>query len=89
MDIKKAVALAYGDNTNALKITASGKDKIAFEIIQKAKQYNIPMFQNKDIVDSLINLNIDDEVNTESNLCVAKILLWLNDVENNAQLSRI
>ncbi len=89
MDIKKAVALAYGDNTNALKITASGKDKIAFEIIQKAKQYNIPMFQNKDIVDSLINLNIDDEVNTESNLCVAKILLWLNDIENNAQLSRI
>lgn len=89
MDIKKAVALAYGDNINALKITASGKDKIAFEIIQKAKQYNIPMFQNKDIVDSLINLNIDDEVNTESNLCVAKILLWLNDIENNAQLSRI
>lgn len=89
MDIKKAVALAYGDNTNALKITASGKDKIAFEIIQKAKQYNIPMFQNKDIVDSLINLNIDDEVNTESNLCVAKILLWLNDIENNAQLSKI
>lgn len=89
MDIKKAVALAYGDNTNALKITASGKDKIAFEIIQKAKQYNIPMFQNKDIVDSLINLNIDDEVKTESNLCVAKILLWLNDIENNAQLSRI
>lgn len=89
MDIKKAVALAYGDNTNALKITASGKDKIAFEIIQKAKQYNIPMFQNKDIIDSLINLNIDDEVNTESNLCVAKILLWLNDIENNAQLSRI
>lgn len=89
MDIKKAVALAYGDNTEALKVMASGKDKIAFEIIQKAKQYNIPMFQNKEIVDSIINCDIDDEIDVESHMCVAKILLWLNDIENNAQLSKI
>ncbi len=88
MDIKKAVALAYGDNTSTFKIAASGKDKIAFEIIQKAKEYNIPIFQNKEIVDSIISLNIDDILSTESYLCVAKILLWLNDIENNAQLSK-
>ena len=87
MDIKKAVALAYGEKTIAPKVVASGRDKVAFEIIKKAKEYNIPMFQNKDLVDSLINLNIDDEIDEESSLCVAKILLWLNDIENSAQLS--
>ena len=88
MDIKKAVALAYGENINVPKVVASGKEKIAFEIIKKAKEYNIPMFQNKELVDSLINLNIDDEINEESYLGVAKILIWLNDIENNAQLSK-
>lgn len=88
MDIKKAVALAYGDNDNVPKVIASGRDKIAFKIIQKAKEHNIPMFQNKELVDSLINIDIDSEINEESYLGVAKILVWLSNIENNSQLSK-
>lgn len=87
-NIKKAVALLYGEQTPVPKITAAGKEKFAFAIIQKAEEYNIPIFKNKELVDSLINLDIDDEINPDSYLAVAKILIWLNDTENKMQLSR-
>ncbi|RAX54680.1 hypothetical protein CCY99_02650 [Helicobacter sp. 16-1353] len=85
---KKAVALLYGEQTPIPKITATGKDRFAFAIIQKAKEYNIPIFQNKELVDSLINLDVNDEIDVDSYLAVAKILIWLNDNENKMQLSK-
>lgn len=88
MNTKKAVVLAYGENISIPKVVASGREKIAFEIIKKAKEYNIPMFQNKELVDSLINFDIGDEINEESYHCVEQILIWLNNIENNAQLSK-
>lgn len=84
---KKAAALAYGWDENIPKVVASGKDKIALSIINKAKELNIPIFQNKELVDSLIKLDINNDINKETYLAVAKILSWLNKNEERYKLS--
>ena len=86
-DVKKAVALAYGENYNAPIVVANGKEKMALRLIQKAKEFNIPIFKNKQLVESLINLDINEEINEESYLAVAKILSWLQYSESKAFLS--
>jgi len=60
---QKAVALAYEQNKQrAPKVIAKGEGFIAEKIIQKAKEYDIPLFQSKALVDSLINLELDEEI---------------------------
>lgn len=86
-DIKKAAALSYHEDSPS-RILAVGREKFAFAIIQKAKEYNIPIFQNKELVDSLVKLDENDTIDTESCLVIAKILQWLSDTENNVQLSK-
>lgn len=83
----KAVALAYNKHLLAPKIVAKGKEKMARILIQKALDLDIPIFQNDALVDLLINLNVDDFISEDYYLAVAKILLWLNENEQNAQLS--
>lgn len=86
-DSTKAVALAYHKHLNAPKVIAKGKEKLARMLIQKALELEIPIFQNATLVNMLINLDVDDFINEESYLAVAKILLWLDENEKNAQLS--
>lgn len=83
----KAVALAYNEHLQAPKVVAKGKEEIARILIQKALDLDIPIFQNAMLVDLLINIEVDDFISEESYLAVAKILLWLNENEENAQLS--
>ena len=83
----KAVALAYNKHLSAPKVVASGKDRFAAILIQKALEFDIPIFQNKELVDLLINIEVDDFINEESYLAVAKIFVWLNENEKKAQLS--
>lgn len=87
MNIKKAIALAYGYNETAPKVVASGYDKSALLIMEKAKRLDIPIFQNKELVESLITLNLDDEIDEKDYLSVAKILIWLSNNENRSKLS--
>ena len=86
-DIKKAIALAYGYGENIPKIVASGYNQSALLIIEKAKKFDIPIFKNKELVESLIKLDLDDEIGEEDYLAVAKILTWLSNNENKSKLS--
>ncbi|MDE6886603.1 MAG: EscU/YscU/HrcU family type III secretion system export apparatus switch protein [Helicobacteraceae bacterium] len=87
-EISKAVALAYGGEIQTPKVVASGKDKMALLLVQRAKEFNVPIFQNKELVDLLINLEIDEEIGEDSYLAVARILIWLNENELKTQLSK-
>jgi len=78
MKINKAVALKYdSDEDNAPKILASGKGKVADKIIQKAKEYDLTLFANKELVDSLINLDIDTEIPPQLYQAVVEVFIWL------------
>lgn len=86
--MKKAVALAYNQAIhNAPQIIASGKGAIAQSIISKAKEYNIPLFQNQVLVDSLLKFEVDEEVPSELYSALVEVFIWLNECEKKAQLS--
>lgn len=85
---QKAVALAYEQNEHrAPKVLAKGEGLIAQKIIEKAKEYDIPLFQSKALVDSLIHLEIDEEIPPELYKAVVEVFIWLYKTESKAQMS--
>ncbi|MGP3779675.1 EscU/YscU/HrcU family type III secretion system export apparatus switch protein [Halanaerobium saccharolyticum] len=82
-ETKKTVALKYNQNTDrAPKIIASGKGSIAEMIIKKARQENIPIREDKDVVQVLAELNIGDEIPEELYTVIAEILSFFYDLED-------
>ena len=85
---QKAVALAYEQNKHrAPKVLAKGEGLIAQKIIEKAKEYDIPLFQSKALVDSLIHLEIDEEIPPELYKAVVVLFIWLYKTEQKTQIS--
>lgn len=81
--LKKTVALKY-DHTkdDAPKIIASGKGSLAEKILKKAKEKNIPIKENKDVVQVLAELNVGDEIPEELYTIIAEILSFFYDLED-------
>ena len=83
----KAVALKYKAYEDlAPKIIAKGKGEIAKKIIQKAKEFDVPLFQNELLVDSLLKIN-SDEIPPQLYEAVAEVFVWLYNLEKKATLS--
>ncbi|MCE3037743.1 EscU/YscU/HrcU family type III secretion system export apparatus switch protein [Helicobacter anatolicus] len=86
--MKKAAALAYNTlQDSAPRVIASGKGAIAQQIIQKAKEYNLPLFSNAALVESLINIDINSEIPVELYNGVVEVFVWLDQCEKKAQIS--
>lgn len=86
--MKKAAALAYNQAIhNAPQVVASGKGAIAQSIISKAKEFNIPLFQNQVLVDSLLKFEVDEEVSSDLYSVLVEVFIWLHECEKKAQLS--
>jgi flagellar biosynthesis protein len=84
----KAAALQYLKNSQtAPKLLAKGKGELANRIIQKANDFNIPIFENELLVDSLINLEIGDEIPPRLYSAVVDIFVWLIKTEGKSQKS--
>lgn len=86
--MQKAAALAYNpDQNNAPKVLASGKGAIAEKIIAKAKEFDVPLFANEELVNLLLQVELDSEIPTELYEAIVGVFVWLNRVEKYAQLS--
>jgi len=84
----KAVALKYkAYEDNAPKIVAKGKGEIAMKILQKAKEFDIPVFQNELLVENLLKIE-NEEIPPKLYEAVAEVFVWLYNIEKRAQLSR-
>ncbi len=78
MKSSKAAALKYDPSQNrAPKVLASGKGKVANAIIAKAKEYDIPLFANEALVESLVGLEIESEIPAELYQAVVEVFVWL------------
>ncbi len=76
--IKKAVALGYNkERDNAPKILASGKGELANNIIQVAKEHNIPIKEDKDLVEILSKIDINQEIPPNLYKAVAEVFSFL------------
>jgi len=75
---KKAVALAYSKSEkNAPEVVAKGKGYLAEKIIELAKKSNIPILQNKELVDALFEVKVGEEIPENVYRAVAAILVYV------------
>ena len=75
---KKAAALKYkqGD-TAAPRLAAKGKGWLAENILKIAKEHDIPIRQDADLVEVLEKLEVDQEIPLEIFAVVAEIFAYI------------
>jgi flagellar biosynthesis protein len=75
---KKAVALRYDpEKDNAPVVLAKGYGELAERIIKIAKERNIPIVEDKDLVSALIRVEVFEEIPPELYRAVAKVLVFI------------
>lgn len=81
---QKAVALKYDKtNDNAPKVIGKGKGEIASNIIQLAKEYDIPIKKDEDLVELLSKVDIDKEIPPNLYKAVAEVFSFLYKITND------
>lgn len=88
--VQEAAALKYSPDENEVpEIVALGKGDTAEKILKKAKDNNIPLYENAELAHALNKLNIGDEITPELYEIVAEILVFVADVDSEyAKISR-
>ncbi len=85
----KAVALKYKAYEDlAPKVIAKGKGEIAQKIIEKAKKYDVPLFQNEEMANMLLNVDVGEKIPAKIYESVVEVFIWLYKLEEKAQLSK-
>lgn len=72
---KKAVALIY-DGESAPTLSAKGAGELAEEIIALAKEHNIPIHEEPDLVNLLARLKLGEEIPRELYIAVAEVIAF-------------
>ncbi len=84
----KAVALKYDQsNASAPKVVATGSGETAKRIIQKANEFDVPIFQNEALANSLLSLDVDEQIPANLYKAVAEVFVWLMQSEQKASTS--
>ena len=74
---KKAVALGYNrSQDNAPKVLASGAGEIANKIISLAKEHDIPIKEDPDLIEILSKVEVDQEIPPNLYKAVAEIFTF-------------
>ena len=75
---KKAIALRYDrERENAPKVIAKGEGLLAEKLRELAKEYDIPIHENADLMEILSKLNLHEEIPPSTYLVVAEILAFI------------
>lgn len=77
-ELKTAVALGYKpEKDSAPRIKAKGRGFIAEKIIEVARECKIPIYQDRDLVESLMPLELEVEIPVEMYRAVAEVLAFI------------
>ena len=78
---KKAAALKYNQLIDkAPKLIAKGQGSVAEEIIKRAKEHNIFIKEDSDLVEVLYTLDINDEIPESLYMVIARLLTELYEL---------
>lgn len=77
----KAVALSYKPNDIAPKVVAKGKGITAKKIIEKGLEEEITIYKDEILVESLIDLEISEEIPEELYEAVAEIIFYIYNLD--------
>ncbi len=83
--IKKAAAVRYQPGVDqSPKMIGSGSGKIAEHILELAKEHNIPIHEDADLVEILAHLQPGDEIPPATYAVVAEILSFIYKINESA-----
>lgn len=82
---KIAAAIEYDKNQGVPKVVAKGKGYIAEKIIEKAKDENVTLYEDKELANFLNNLNIGDNVPEALYDVVAQILVFVSNIDKKVK----
>ncbi len=83
----KAVALKYrSQEDNAPKVVASGKGKIAQKIIHIAKENDIYIHDDPDLVEALAQLDLNDEIPGDLFVVVSELLAFVYSLNRKEKM---
>ena len=79
----KAVALRYDkQEDSAPRVVAKGKGYLADKIIDVAREHDIPLYKDKNLVQVLEALDLETEIPPELYRAVAEVLAFINRLNN-------
>jgi flagellar biosynthesis protein len=80
---RRAVALRYEPKREqAPRVAAKGRGYLADKILELAREHNIPIRQDKNLLQILSRLDLNDEIPTEVYKAVAEILAFIYRLSN-------
>ncbi len=81
-DKNKAVALKYSKEDVSPKVIAKGQGVVAKSILDKAIDEDITIYEDKKLVEKLIQLDIDEEIPEELYEAVAEIIFYVYSLDS-------
>lgn len=78
---RQAIALTYEPGTTAPTIVAAGKGYVADKIIETAKKNEVPLYEDSELSDTLMRLEIGDTIPPELYKVVADILVFVDSMD--------
>lgn len=82
--IKEAAALRYDpEKGGAPEIVALGKGEVAERIVQKAKENEVPLYEDAKLAHTLNYLHVGDEIPRELYEVIAQVLVFVNSLDDS------
>lgn len=78
---KIAVALSYDPGEDAPKVIATGKGIIAEKILDKAKEVDVPVYEDAKLAKTLSNLELGEMIPPELYGVVAEVLVFVDRMD--------
>ncbi|MGW8462309.1 EscU/YscU/HrcU family type III secretion system export apparatus switch protein [Pseudomonas sp. CLCA07] len=72
---RQAIALKY-DGSHAPTLTAKGDDELAEEILRIARDYDVPIYENPELVRLLAKMELGDSIPEELYRTIAEIIAF-------------
>ncbi len=82
---RKAAALKYELNFEAPIVTAAGVGKIADNIIDRAKDNDVPIVYNKELANLLCNVDVGDSIPPDLYEAVAHVIAYITDIDKSKE----
>lgn len=80
---KEAVALTYNIEQNPSPVVvAKGKGKIAENILEKAKEHDVPIYEDPNLVELLGQLDLNESIPEELYQAVAEVFAFIYRLDN-------
>jgi len=82
----KAVALKYDrKKENAPRVIAKGRGEIAKKIIEVAQAHNVPLYEDKNLIQILEALDLETGIPPELYRAVAEVLSFIYRLNNSSK----